>query len=188
MNIKDIENINNIDKNTKKYKITVDDKYKKYKHKLIHFIQYDKNIVKTYKRNKQIPLSKEYFKKIATTLLKDEKLKIYNFKTFPIFFIKNLVIIGIIFLNNNKICNINYNIVYKKIFIVDSNKTYTRFNNINIIKGIINTSINKEYLDDEIILINNCETILSKNLNTNCSLLYLLNIIQKYSWIFEFKI
>lgn len=181
INIKNIDNIN---------KITVNDKYKKNKKKLIHFIQYDKNIIKNYKRNKQIPLSKEYFKKIGTILLKDEKLDIHNFKTFPIFSFKNLVIIGIIFLNttiNNNTIN-NNTILYKKIFIVDINKTYTRFNNINIITGIINSPINKEYLDDEIVLINNCETILSRNLNTNCSLLYLLNIIQKYSWIFEFKI
>jgi hypothetical protein len=176
-------NINNIDK------ITITDKYKT---KLIHFIHYDKNIVKNYKRDKKIPLSKEYFKTIGTTLLIDEKLNIHNFKTFPIFSFKNLVIIGILLINTNINTNINTtmknNILYKKIFLVDNDKTLTRFNNINIIKGIINSHINKEYLGDNITLITKCESILNENLNINCSLVYLLNNIQKYSWIFEFKI
>ena len=170
---------------------------KKYKTKLLHFIHYNKNIIKLYNKSYNKPLSKEYFKIIASSLLKDEKQDIKEFKTVPILILENIAIIGIIFIidddnrnhntfNYNKI---NYNILYKKIFLIDIDKSLTRFNNINIIKGIINSSFNKDYLEDKItILSSNLKNILNKNIHINCSLLYLLNILQKYFWILKFKI
>ena len=179
----------NINNELNNYKITISNKFKR---KLIHFIQYDKNIVKNYKRNKNIPLSKEYFKILGDTLLRDENIKYYKFKTVPILLFKNLVVIGIIFINNKMNTNlhnqINYKILYKKIFLTHIDNCFTRFNNINIFKGIINSPINEEYLKDNIILVNDCKTILNDNLVIHCSLLNLLNIIQKYSYILEFKI
>ena len=178
-------NINDTDASNDKY--TINEKYKK---KLIHFVQYDKNIVKHYKKEYNEPLSKEYFKTLGTTLLKDDGISIHNFKTVPIVILKNIVIVGILFINNTIKHPIldTHNILYKKLFLVDLSESITRFNNINIIKGIINSPFNKEYLDDNIKLINNYETVCNKTITSNCSLLYLLNIIQKYSCIFEFKI
>jgi hypothetical protein len=161
---------------------------KKYKNKLVKIIQYDKNIVKLYNKEKNKPISKEYFKRLGSDLLKDEKLDINNFKTFPISIFKNLVIIGIIFINQHTTnYNISPNILYKKTFLVNIDKTITRFNNINIIKGIINSSINKEFLEDSIVLINDFKTIFNPHFNIKCSLLYLLNKLQTYCWIFEYK-
>ena len=174
------------------YKFTINDKYgKKYKQKLIHFIQYNKNIVRQYKRNIGQPHSKEYFKSLGNLLLKEENINNNNFKIVPIFIYKNVVVLGIIFINNKINNNLNhknnYDILYKKIFLININKSITRLNNINIIKDIINTFINREYMKNIITLENNYESILSAKIVIHISLLNLLNIFEKYNEIFEFK-
>ena len=184
-------NINNINSDNT-YKFTINETYEeKYKQKLVQFIQYKKNIVKQYKRDKNQPSSKEYFKLLGNLVLKEEHIKLNHFKTVPIFIYKNIAVLGIIFINNNTKHSLNYinnyNILYKKIFLININKSITRLNNINVIKGIRNSFLNKEYLENRIILENNYEGILGENILIYTSLLNILIILEKYSGIFEFK-
>lgn len=173
-----------------------------YKKILTNFIHYENTISKTYIKKENEGLTMDYFK----TIFKNDFNVSTHFKIAPILIFKNLAIIGIVFLSKyadiiiesrhkklNKIIKLNKTIsCYQRYFLIDINKTVTRLNNYNIIKGIIETDFNKINLDD------NLNIVLDLNLtksNTNhkhnniidiiditYKLSYLLSILKPYYW------
>lgn len=170
-----------------------------YKKILTNFIHYENTISKTYIKKENEGLTMDYF----NTIFKNDFNVSTHFKIAPILIFKNLAIIGIVFLSKcadiiiesrtkklNKIIKLNKtNMCYQRYFLIDINKALTRFNNYNIIKGIIETDFNKENLNDNLNIGLDLNLTKSKTnhkhnniIDITYKLSYLLNILKPYYW------
>jgi len=199
-NIKYSGNIN-IDEN----KITLKELHPHLKHDykkiLTNFIHYETTISKTYIRKENEGLTMDYF----NTIFNNDFNVSTHFKIAPILIFKNLAIIGIVFLSKyadiiiesrnkqlNKTIKLNkIDSCYQRYFLIDIDKTITRLNNYNIIKGIIETDFNKINLDDNLNIVLDLTLTKSNTINTSkhnniiditYKLSYLLNTLKPYYW------
>jgi hypothetical protein len=148
-----------------------------YKNILLNFIHYKYTLTKNYKKPPN--LSSESFTLIANSEFNN--IVNYEHKTIPLLIFKNFAIVGLFFLNEQKleINNINFKDIYiKHFFLIEKNNCITKFNNYNLIKGILNTKFNNKSIETPI-LINN-------KIKLHCTLKHILSMVENYFWILTF--